>query len=87
MITDILALSPKTLIASGVAVLVFVLGLRWLNDEVKIRQLGGHAKRVKTWLPYGTFSFPFSFLPLSSLNSDVGVHRDIDTCSHLWCEI
>ena len=59
MISDILGnVSPKSLAAVGVLVFISLFAVRWLNTEVKIRQLGGHAKRVKTYLPFGKSIVP-----------------------------
>lgn len=56
MIGDILLnLSPKNVAVGSILVLLSLLTVRWVNRELRIRQLGGHASRVKTWLPFGSF--------------------------------
>ncbi|KAF8853365.1 putative cytochrome 52A4 [Acephala macrosclerotiorum] len=43
--------SPKTLIVAVIAILSLLKVSQWINTERKIRALGGHAYRVKTWIP------------------------------------
>ncbi|CZR50443.1 related to n-alkane-inducible cytochrome P450 [Phialocephala subalpina] len=42
---------PKTLIIAVVAILSLLKVSQWINTERKIRALGGHAYRVRTWIP------------------------------------
>jgi hypothetical protein len=48
--------SPKTLLVAVFAVFALVKVTTWINNERKIRALGGHTHRVKTWIPGGTYS-------------------------------
>lgn len=43
---------PKTLAVAVVALLILVRISQWVNKERKIRGLGGHAPKIRTWLPY-----------------------------------
>ena len=45
--------SPKMVAVAVVAILILVLVTQYITTEWKIRSLGGHAHRVKTWLPLG----------------------------------
>ena len=55
MIDEILEhASPKTLGIVAVAIFVLVKISQWINKKLKIRALGGHAPKVRTFLPYGT---------------------------------
>jgi len=45
--------SPKSIIAALFAVLALVKVTQWINNERKIRALGGRAPVIKTWLPFG----------------------------------
>jgi hypothetical protein len=47
--------SPKTLLVALFAVFALVKVTKWVNNERKIRALGGHTYRVKTWIPGGTY--------------------------------
>ncbi|KAE8449366.1 hypothetical protein EG329_008267 [Mollisiaceae sp. DMI_Dod_QoI] len=52
MIEEILTrVSAKTLIVAIIAVLSLWKVSQWVNTERKIRALGGHAYRVRTWIP------------------------------------
>jgi cytochrome P450 len=52
MIEEILQhASPKLVFVAVVAILILVKVTQWITTEWKIRSLGGHAYRVKTWLP------------------------------------
>jgi hypothetical protein len=54
MIEEILQhASPKMVVVAIVAILTLVKVTQWVTTEWKIRSLGGHAYRVKTWLPGG----------------------------------
>lgn len=73
MIGDILSsLSPKNVAAIGVLLFISLLSVRWINKEMKIRQLGGHAKRVKTWLP---FDLDFIYRAVQGTKN----HRNMET--------
>jgi hypothetical protein len=52
--------SPKTIIAALFVVLALIKVTQWINNERKIRALGGHAPVVKTWLPFGKTANPSS---------------------------
>jgi hypothetical protein len=55
MINEILErASPKTLAIAVVAIFVLFKITQWIKAELKIRALGGHAPKVRTFLPYGT---------------------------------
>jgi hypothetical protein len=57
MIEDIIKhTSPRTVGAALLAVLILWKLSQWLTVEMKIRALGGHAPKIRTWLPWGTFS-------------------------------
>jgi cytochrome P450 len=78
MIEDLLVkVSPKTL-AIGI---VGVWGVIWLSrriaEERKIRALGGHTSRIRTWAPYGLFSFHYLFCNLATANK-WRLMKDID---------
>lgn len=45
---------PKSLAVAIVVLLVLAKFSQWVNKERKIRALGGHAPKIRTWLPYGT---------------------------------
>jgi hypothetical protein len=67
MIEEILQhASPKLVVVAVIAILVLVLVTQWITTEWKIRSLGGHAHRVKTWLPGGMYP---AFMSLRSINS------------------
>lgn len=54
MIEDLIEqTSPKTLALGVVGVWVVILVGRRIAKERKIQALGGHASKVKTWVPYG----------------------------------
>lgn len=54
MIEDILKhASPKNVGFALLGLLVLVKVVGWMQVELKIRGLGGHAPRIKTWLPLG----------------------------------
>jgi hypothetical protein len=53
--------SPKTLLVALFAVFALVKVTKWINNERKIRALGGHTYRVKTWIPGGTSSLVIFF--------------------------
>ena len=55
---------PKTLAIAIVAVLCLVKVSQWIKIELKIRALGGHAPKIRTWLPYGIYLLPPKMLPL-----------------------
>lgn len=58
MIEEILAhASVKTLVLTALVVFALVRVSRRINNEVKIRALGGHAYSASTWLPGGTSLF------------------------------
>jgi hypothetical protein len=62
MIEEILERSSlKTLIVAVFAVFALLKVTKWINEERKIRALGGHTYRVKTWIPGGTSSFVILF--------------------------
>jgi hypothetical protein len=48
--------SPKTITIACVLIYTLVKVAGWLNIELKIRALGGHAPKAKTWLPWGITS-------------------------------
>jgi hypothetical protein len=55
MIEELLAqTSPKTLALGVVGAWGVVLLVRRISTERKIQALGGHASRIKTWMPYGS---------------------------------
>ena len=55
MIEEILErTSLKTLVIAVFAVFALVKVTKWINEERKIRALGGHTYRVKTRIPGGT---------------------------------
>jgi energy-converting hydrogenase Eha subunit B len=57
MIQDILDnISPKTLLAGIVVTYTLVRTVQWLDEERRIRALGGHARKVRTYLPFGKSS-------------------------------
>lgn len=57
MIEQLLAqASIKSVALAAVVVFVLVRVVRWIDIEIRIRKLGGHARRAKTWLPYGQFT-------------------------------
>lgn len=59
MIEDIINhTSPKTVGAALIAVFFLWRVSIWLSAERKIRVLGGHARRLRTWLPWGTPYLP-----------------------------
>jgi hypothetical protein len=47
--------SPKLVVVAVVAILTLLKVTQWITTEWKIRSLGGHAYRVKTYLPGGTY--------------------------------
>lgn len=52
MIEQILrSASPKGIIAGVVVVLALLKFARWVDAEIRIRRLGGHARKAATWLP------------------------------------
>lgn len=56
MIEEILAkVDIKSAAVFAVAVVVLLAIGKRVNADYRIRQLGGKAYRVKTWLPFGTF--------------------------------
>ena len=57
MIEEILQhATPKLVVVAVVAIFALVKVTQWVTTELKIRSLGGHAHRVKTWLPGGMSS-------------------------------
>jgi len=46
--------TPKTAVAVIAGLYVLLTLVRWVSNERKIRQLGGHTYRIRTWLPFGT---------------------------------
>jgi hypothetical protein len=56
MIEDILEhASPKLVVVAVVAILALVKVTQWITNEWKIRALGGHTHRIRTWLPGGVY--------------------------------
>jgi hypothetical protein len=49
--------TPKMVVVAISAILILVLVTQRITTEWKIRSLGGHAPRVKTWLPLGISLF------------------------------
>jgi hypothetical protein len=45
--------SPLNLTIAGILALTVGWNGMWLAEEIKIRRLGGHARRAPTWLPFG----------------------------------
>lgn len=58
MLEDI---STKSLIAAFVAIFTLIKITQRVQKELKIRSLGGHTRRVKTWIPFGTYAIPFCY--------------------------
>jgi hypothetical protein len=48
--------SPKTIAVASVVIFILVKVTQLVNKERKIRSLGGHARRIPTYLPWGMFS-------------------------------
>jgi len=44
-------------VVAVVAILTLVKVTQWITNEWKIRTLGGHAHRIRTWLPGGMYPF------------------------------
>jgi hypothetical protein len=53
MIEQLLArTSVKSVAVVAIAVFVVLRLVKWIDAEIRIRKLGGHARRASTWLPY-----------------------------------
>ena len=64
MIEEILQhATPKLVVVAVIAIFALVKVTQWVTTELKIRSLGGHAHRVKTWLPGGMSSPLFISTP------------------------
>lgn len=48
-------LSIKSLVAAFVVIFTLIKVTQLVQKELKIRSLGGHTRRVKTWIPFGTY--------------------------------
>jgi hypothetical protein len=49
--------TPKGAAAFVVGGYVLHTVAKWISDERRIRQLGGHTRRIPTYLPFGTHHF------------------------------
>jgi hypothetical protein len=47
--------SPKVLVLGAIAIFVVVGLTTYVTTERRIRSLGGHTKKIKTWLPFGSY--------------------------------
>ena len=76
--------SPKTLAIAIITVFILVKISQWIKIELKIRALGGHAHKIRTWLPYGTAPlFRAGFLAFINDLSDVDlIARGINSTIH-----
>jgi len=48
-------ISTKSLIAAFVVIFTLIKITQLVKKDLKIKSLGGHARRVKTWIPFGTY--------------------------------
>jgi hypothetical protein len=54
MIEDILKhTSPFNIGVAFLGIFVLAVVTGWIREELKIRALGGHAPKIRTWLPWG----------------------------------
>ena len=60
MIEEILEhVSLKTVAIAFFSALALLEITQWLNNERKIRALGGHGRRQSTWYPFGEYNITF----------------------------
>jgi len=58
MIEEILErLSLKSIAVAFISAFALLGITKWLNNERKIRALGGHTRRQPTWFPFGDYHF------------------------------
>jgi hypothetical protein len=58
MIEEILEhASPKLVVVTVFVIFALVKVSQWVTNEWKIRALGGHTRRARTWLPWGGYFF------------------------------
>jgi hypothetical protein len=64
--------SPKTIAIAAVAIFAVVKVAQFINNEFKIRRLGSHAPKVRSWLPLSkAYSSPLLFSLLIGADVDL----------------